>query len=215
MGWTPASGPFLLCRLGALEDWVGRLSCDSRKNPRDWEHEGLHAVPFSPPEPISLIHKRVLAASNNPFLFLEKIWERNHFPLINLRPSGVSALDRPLHTSGAAEGQAELRAQSPKLSRTWAGRSLKTRAAPCLGSHPSARRKSRPWCEECHLPSSSQAELRSGRVAYDRSERREIPGSRGVLHLAGRSRKCGWHEGSRRVWHPEYVRRLTASSRAE
>ena len=29
--WTPASGPFLLCRLGVLEDWVGRLSCDSRK----------------------------------------------------------------------------------------------------------------------------------------------------------------------------------------
>jgi hypothetical protein len=162
MGWTPASGPFLLCRLGALEDWVGRLSCDSRKNPRDWEHEGLHAVPFSPPEPISLIHERVLAASNNPFLFLEKIWERNHFPLINLRPSGVSALDRPLHTSGAAEGQSELRAQSPKLSRTWAGRLLKTRAAPCLGSHPSARRESRPWREECHLPSSSQAELGPG-----------------------------------------------------
>ena len=136
MGWTPASGPFLLCRLGALEDWVGCLSCDSRKIRGTGNTKGCMRFPFSPPEPVSLIHKRLLAASNNPFLFLEKIWERNHFPLIKLRPTGVSALDRPLHTSGAAEGQAELRAQPPRLSRTWAGRSLNPRAAPCLDHIP-------------------------------------------------------------------------------
>jgi hypothetical protein len=40
-----------------------------------------------PPQQFLLIHKGLLAASNKPFFFLGKTWERNQCSLINLRPS--------------------------------------------------------------------------------------------------------------------------------
>jgi hypothetical protein len=45
-------------------------------------------VQIQPPQPILLIRKGLLDATNKPFFCLGKSWERNKFPLINPRPSG-------------------------------------------------------------------------------------------------------------------------------
>ncbi len=47
---------------------------------------GINAPEF--PEPTSLIHKDFRNSNGKPFFLLGKIWERNHFFLTNLRPSG-------------------------------------------------------------------------------------------------------------------------------
>src|SRR5258708_32913366 len=48
-----------------------------------------HSEHCGHPQPILLIHKGLLDSTSKPLFFLGKIWERNHFSRVNLRPSSA------------------------------------------------------------------------------------------------------------------------------